>query len=86
MLGQMDSLESAVSDMKQSGAPFTAEIAMRNRDLVNELASEINEECKEIRLRVEAVRAKIAASIGGGLNVEGFLTGAVDDYMMVFDA
>ena len=53
---------------------------------VSEFRNEILEEYKDIQDRIHIVRLKVETHIGGGQNLDGFLTGSIGDYLDEFDA
>ena len=62
------------------------ERAQKNIQKVTDLQHEINEECKEIQQRIIDVRTKIHDNRASYQNFQGFLLGAIDDYILEFDS
>ena len=52
---------------------------------VNQLETEIIEECLKIQKSVEMVRAKIVSHLNNSENINGCLRGSTDDYIRKFD-
>jgi len=72
--------------MSLQDSPILADRANTNAEKVIDLRTEVLEECKDIQERIHTVRRKVEGHIGGYKNLDGFLTGPIENYLDEFDS
>mmetsp|Transcript_10526 Transcript_10526/g.14200 ORF Transcript_10526/g.14200 Transcript_10526/m.14200 type:complete len:93 (-) Transcript_10526:596-874(-) len=71
--------------MKSEDSIYMAERADQNAQKVENFRQEVNEEVREILMRVARLRTKIDECRGTSKNFAGFLLGSVDCYVEAFE-